>query len=72
MDEGLESQDVLEETELYKPKMIFDGKCEHEYVQLNDDPEGNGRCRCAKCPMGKMFDKQSYIIENGGLVERRK
>lgn len=54
MEEKNKESDNLEQKEwVFKPKIINDPNCKHDYEYIFTDPEGYKNYRCKKCPMGK-------------------
>jgi hypothetical protein len=60
-----------DKVEFHIPKVIFDGVCDHYYEERGLDPEGFMEAVCTKCPMGRRYDKKSYILVNGEICERK-
>lgn len=52
------------------PKVVYDGKCLHEWADLGFDPEGKGQVGCKNCCMGRYYDPKEYEFINNEI--RRK
>jgi hypothetical protein len=50
------------------PKMVFDGKCDHKYVDDYLDNDGNQHCQCQFCPMGRLYNSKEAHLVGGKIV----
>ena len=65
----LEQNDT--EPEIHKPKVIFDGNCEHYWEYTETDPEGIKIYMCKHCPMGKRL-RDEFEVKNGKIYQNGK
>jgi hypothetical protein len=51
------------------PEIVFNGICNHYFVDIGKDPEGKGQAQCKHCPMGRYFTDEYEVIE--GEIRRK-
>jgi hypothetical protein len=55
---------------LHKPKVIYDGTCEHYFVEDGIDGEGKGQASCRDCWIGRFYDIKSSKVQNGRIINK--
>lgn len=52
---------------IHKPKTVFDGVCDHYFIDEGFDSDGHGNASCKKCPMGRFYGKDQKV-EDGKIT----
>lgn len=65
-----EEQEENEGVLIHEPKTVFDGVCEHYFVDEGIDSDGHGNAGCKKCPMGRMYNPKEMELKDGRLITR--
>lgn len=55
---------------IHKPKTIFNGVCDHYFIDEGVDSDGHGNASCKKCPMGRFYRVEEMEVVDGRIITK--